>query len=136
MEAIEEIHEIIEWYRELPSDYTGINELMYQRQRLVGFCVLFSGQMGYARKLWVTAKSNYEKKKMQLRVSYQSKGTTKANSISRANSINEYEDMQNAEGNYYKMYYAYRSFEEVLSSMSQQIAYLREELKKANFQNG
>lgn len=136
MNTINEIQNIVEWFRELPSDYTGINELMHQRQRLTGFYALLSAQVGESRAVWAKSKAIYEKKKLQLRVGYLSKGTTKAETISRANSIPELEAQQSAEGLYYEFYFLLKGTEEVLSAMNQQIAHLREELKKSVFQNG
>lgn len=133
MTAFEEIREIVDWFRDLPSDYLGINDLIYQRQRLVGFYFEFSSQLGFARQVWAESQADYEKKKLQLRVAHQAKGVTKANSISRANSAKEYEEQQKAEGTYYKMFYTYKSIEHVINAMNQQIAHLREELKKSNF---
>lgn len=132
----DEIDEIVLWYRDLPKDYLGINDLIYYRQRLVGFQVEFATELGLARKVWALSKAVYEKKKMQLRVKYKSDGTSNADAISRANSISELQQQQEAEAEYYSLYYAYKSHEEVLSAMSQQIAQLREELNSIKYRNG
>lgn len=129
----DEIISIVVWYRDLPSDYLGVNELMHKRQQLAGFQVEFATELGLARKIWSLSKAVYEKTKMQLRVKYKAQGTGNAEAISRANSIKEFEAQQEAEGEYYKLYYTYKSHEEVLSAMSQQIATLREDLNRANF---
>jgi len=131
--AQDQITEIVVWYRDLPSDFLGINELMHKRQQLAGYQVEYAAELGLARQIWSMSKAVYEKTKMQLRVKYKSEGTSNADAISRANSIKELEEQQQAEADFYKMYYQYKSHEEVLSAMNQQIATLREDLNRANF---
>lgn len=131
----DEITDIVLWYRDLPADYLGINELILNRQKLVGFNVEFATELGLARQIWSVSKAIYEKKKMQLRVQYKSQGTGNAEAISRANSITEFEAQQEAEGEYYKLYYLSKSYEEVLSAMSQTIAVLREELSSIKYRS-
>ena len=124
----EEIVEIVTWYMFLPADYLGINDLIYNRQKLVGYQVKYTTELGLARKIWSLSKAVYEKVKMQLRVKYKQEGTSNSDAISRANSVQEFMAQQEAEAAYYKLYYFQKSIQEVLSAMSQQIAYLRVEL--------
>lgn len=133
---IDEIQKIVEWYRELPSHFNSINELMHKRQRLAGYYFGLNGQLGDAREIWNEKKSKYEQKKMHLRAQFTAKGTTKANTLSRANSTREYEAEEQAQADFYKLYYYTRAIEQILSAMNQQIAQLREELNKSNLQNG
>lgn len=128
-----EMDSIVLWYRQLPSDFLGINELMNKRQKLAGYLVWFASETGKQRKIWALSKAVYEKTKSQLRVQYQSQGTTKADNISRANSVSEFEKECEEEGEYYEMYFKMKAYQEVLSAMSQQIAELREEIKSRRY---
>ena len=134
-EIQEEIVEIVMWYRDLPPDYLGINDLIHNRQKLVGYQVEFATELGISRKIWSVSKAIYEKTKLQLRVKYKNEGTGNADAISRANSTTEYTQQQEAEGDYYKMYFFLKSIQEVLTAMSQQIAYLREELTNIKYKS-
>ena len=40
--VIDEITEIVNWYRSLPMDFTGINEIMYNRVQLVTLLSYYS----------------------------------------------------------------------------------------------
>ena len=133
MDVREQIEEIIVWYRDLPLDFLGINDLLYNRQRLVGLYVEFAVEVGLQRKIWSISKVVYEKTKIQLRVRHLADGVAKAEAISRANSIKELELQNSEEGEYYKLYYCMKAYEEVLSAMSQQIAQLREELSSIKY---
>lgn len=124
---------IVLWYRDLPSDFLGINELMNKRQKLAGYLVWYASETGKQRKIWAIQKAIYEKTKSQLRVKYQEQGTTKADNISRANSVAEFEKECEEEGEYYEMYFKMKAYQEVLSAMSQQIAELREEIKARRY---
>lgn len=132
----DEIENIVIWYRDLPVDFLGINELMHSRQRLVGFYVEYAVEVGMQRKIWSISKAVYEKTKMQIRTKHLPDGVAKAETISRANSIKELTQSAEEEGDYYKMYYCMKSYEEVLSAMNQQIAQLREELNIIKYKNG
>lgn len=132
----DEITDIVLWYRDLPADFLGINDLINNRQKLVGYNVEFATELGLARQIWSVSKAIYEKKKIQLRVKYKSEGTGNADAISRANSVTEYLQQQEAEGEYYKLYYLSKSYVEVLSAMSQSIAVLREELSSIKYKGG
>jgi len=132
----DQIEEIVMWYRDLPVDFLGINDLIHYRQRLVGYYVEFAVEVGMQRKVWTMSKAVYEKTKMQIRTKHLSDGVAKAETISRANSIKELEQECEEEGEYYKLYYCMKSYEEVLSAMNQQIAQLREELNSIKYKGG
>ena len=68
-----------------------------------------------------------------MRVRHRADGVAKAEAISRANSIKELELQNSEEGEYYKLYYCMKAYDEVLSAMSQQIAQLREELSSIKY---
>lgn len=129
----EEMDIIIGWYKGLPSDYLGINDLMYSRQKLVALQCVHATELGDEKKIFALSKAVYEKKKMLLRQKYRAENVPYADEVSRSNSLAEYEQMQIADGNYYKKYYEHKSHEEILSSMTQQIAYLREELSSLKY---
>jgi len=135
-EAETEIRKIVEWYRNLPNDFLGLNDLLHQRQKLVGYNVTLGSELGYQRKLYSLSKAVYEKKRYQLQVKFKSEGVGNSETISRANSSKEYTNQQESEGEYYRLLYFSKSIEQTLSSMSQQIAVLREELNSIKYRGG
>lgn len=133
MEILELITDIIIWYQELDSDYQGINELMHNRQRLTAYQVTLANEVGKARKEWKTALWQLEKKKMKMRFQALEQGVSKADTISRVNTSELLKDAYDRECIYKGLDDRYKAHSEVLSSMSQQIAYLRNELEKNKF---
>jgi len=125
-EEVNEIREIITWYQGLPEDYLGLNELMNKRQKLSAATFFFATSVGEASKAWNMAHAMAETKKNQLRVEFGS--NTSADYKARANNGDLYEAEKMAEGLYWAMREELGAIKEVLSSMSQQIAWLRDEL--------
>lgn len=128
-ELQEELDGVIKWYKSLNSDFLGINELMHKRQIFVANLSSFASELGDARKLYNITQFEYENHKMGLRAKYyKSTSATKAESMSRANSAKQYEEMKSCEAQYYSLYFMFQSYDKVLSSMNQHIAKLRDEL--------
>lgn len=126
-----EIKKIVEWYRDLPRGYNDINELMHKRQRLSGYFYTLTEEMGLAKKIHLASETILERKKTRIRVMHQSSGVGRADNLSRFNTSDEHREVQEAQGEFSSLFYLYKSTAEVISTMSQHIAYLREELSKS-----
>lgn len=124
------IDNIVAWYSRTPSDFVDINTLINKRAKMSGFLVTYANEVGLQKRVWNATKCVTEKKKMGLRSELILKGDpiTKAEVLSRSNTIRQFEKENEEEAEFFRMYYKLKAYNEVLSSMSQQIAYLREEL--------
>jgi hypothetical protein len=132
----DQIIEIIDWYRELPEDYTEVNDLMYARQRLSALVFNFSNLVvSNSVQAWKNAQSITENKKFQIRVQHQNKGVAQARNISKANTYMEFELEKKYEGIYLSAKHLEKSMYEVLDSMNQHISHLKEELKYSRYKN-
>lgn len=131
MKTIDKIIEIVTSYKELPSDYLDIDDLLHRRKLLSGELVLFGTNVGDAKLDWKKAVSQYEAKKNQMRVEYKDQGTTKADWIARSNCEEELEAIGVYESLYYKYDYVFKAVKEVLSEMNQRISYLKSEKKQS-----
>lgn len=124
-----ELEGYIDEFIQLPKDTTAIAELLYLREQIAGHLYLLSSNVGIARKNFMTAKTLYEGKKLMKRVEYLDKGVGKADAISRANSLKEYGNMNDADGTYHLEKFNYDSAKEILSALSQKISWLKDEIK-------
>lgn len=124
----EDILAITEWYKDLPPDYLGVNELIHNRQRLAGFSYEFASELGSCRMVWNQYQAITEVKKNRYRNDYG--GNTKADYQAREMVGPELKLEKQAEGLYYSMKFQLESIYEILSAMSQQIAVLRQEIDK------
>lgn len=131
-----DIADIIEWYRELPSDYNDIEEVIYKRKLLATYSFRFAVEVGDARKDWKSAEARYESIKNQKRISFSTKhGTTKGDWLARGNCEEELNLSNNFESIFWKMHYIFGATKEVLGEMNQRISYLRDEEKQEKFYN-
>jgi hypothetical protein len=132
---MDEINEIINWYCNLPKDYSNVNELMYHRQRLVGYYFHYATQLGELRKLWNVAQAQKENELAKREMTSLEKSSTKARVIAKANTSSLLTIEKQAEGNYYAHKENLEAIKEVLSAMSQSIAVSRNEWINRNQQH-
>ena len=135
MTNLEQINEIVYWWLELPSDYKDLNELLYARQRLSGHLFLFAQELAQYRRDWSGSQAKIEKVKNQSRVKFMATDSSaqKADYKARANMAADYEQDKINEALYFGTKHVYDSVEQVLESMNQRIAHLREEWRLENF---
>ena len=72
--VIDEITEIVNWYRSLPMDFTGINEIMYNRVQLVTLLSYYSTELGEYRIQWKNAEAETERVKRSVTKDYLDSG--------------------------------------------------------------
>ena len=125
--------DIVSSYRELPSDYIDINELMFHRKQLSTYAVTMGTEIGIARREWKVAEAKLELAKNEHRISYERLGTTKADWYAKVNTEELLNDMTEKEALYWKLDYVFKAVREVLSEMNQRISYLREEEKQTKY---
>lgn len=133
MSVLNDIVAIVEWHRGLPSDFSNLNLMIHKRRQLTGYNFTLATEVRDARTDWRNAFATYEAVKNQKRVLNESKGTTKADWIARANTEEELRDWVDKE-NYFKgLEYVHGAVKETLSEMNQTIAHLRDEMKQEKF---
>lgn len=127
--TIEEINEIISWYHDLPMDYNGINEIMFQRVQLITHLAFYVPEMSNARINWKNSEAQTEivrrretKKAMDLGLPM-----AKAVEIGKFESIEEYAAEKQWDGVYYKMRNFYDVVNGVIEAMNQHISNLKRE---------
>jgi len=128
------LSKIIDWYMNLPSGFNGINQLIYARQRLVGYLASFTEQIEVISDALVKAENDLERKKISIRAKYMDeKGIGKATIRSRFSTLQESATVNEGE----KKIIAMRDYSKVvlavLDTMNQHIAILRREEEKSNF---
>ncbi len=130
--TVKEIDSIVEWYRELPSDFVGINDLKHKRQQLAGLSDWYATVLGEVCQAMHHAKSNHEHLKMLKRERFaKTVSDSAAERLSRVNTIEEMETYEKASGLYWSMTSRFKSIGNVLDAMKQQLSLLKKEYDEA-----
>lgn len=127
--VVDEINEIVDWYRCLPMDYTGINELMYSRVQLVTLLSYFATELGNLRISWKNAEANTERVRREHTKKYLDAGfpMTKATELGKFYCIEEYTEEKMYDGYYNNAKFYYDNIVNVIDAMNQHISNLKRE---------
>tara|TARA_R110000744_G_scaffold97622_2_gene188630 strand:+ start:7726 stop:8139 length:414 start_codon:yes stop_codon:yes gene_type:complete len=128
-DIIDEIKQIINWYKGLPMDYTGISELMYQRIQLVTLMSYYSSELGDYRIQWKNCEAETEnvrrcKVKQTLDDGYP---LSKAQAYGKFHSIDQYIAEKRFDGAYNQMKFFYDATNSIIDTMNQHISNLKRE---------
>ena len=128
-EVVQDLDDIINWYRELPMDYTGINDLMYQRIQLVTLLSFYASELGQVRINWKNAEAETERVKREHTKKYLDAGfpMSKASELGKFYSVEEYVEEKNWDGLYYQMRLFYDNATSIIDAMNQHISNLKRE---------
>ena len=128
-DVIDEINEVVTWYRSLPMDYTGINELMYQRVQIVTLLTYFSTELGECRIQWKNAEIETERKKRSKTIEYLEDGNplSKSQEYAKFESLEEFANEKRFDGAYNSMRLFYDSTNKVIDAINQHISNLKRE---------
>ena len=128
-DVVNEIHTIIDWYRQLPMDYTGINDLMYQRIQLVTLMSYYATELGECRIQWKNTEAQTEKIKRENTKKYLDAGfpMSKASELGKFYSVDSYIDEKRWDGLYNSMRLFYDNTNSIIDSMNQHISNLKRE---------
>lgn len=126
---IHEMTTIVSWYKELPKDYTNIEDLMYARQKICGNMFLMSVELGNARQAWKEYEFTTEKLRRNTMANYLEEGVAvgKADAFARSESIVALEQEKIAEGYYHTLKFMMDSIQEVNNTIMQHISWLKKE---------
>lgn len=127
--TIEEINEIISWYHDLPMDYNGINEIMFQRVQLITHLAFYSTEMSKARIEWKTAEAETERvRRYSTRMAIvENMPMAKAVEIGKYKSVNEFVKEKELDGIYYQMRTFFEICNGIIETMNQHISNLKRE---------
>lgn len=127
--TIEEINEIISWYHDLPMDYNGINEIMFQRVQLITHLAFYVPEMSNARIKWKMAEAQTERVRRTKTKNAMDLGLpmAKAVEVGKFESIEEYATEKQWDGVYYQMRNFYDVVNGVIEAMNQHISNLKRE---------
>tara|TARA_R110001592_G_scaffold63631_2_gene195154 strand:+ start:1106 stop:1537 length:432 start_codon:yes stop_codon:yes gene_type:complete len=128
-EVVEQINGIVDWYRELPMDYTGINDLMYQRIQLVTLLSYYATELGECRIEFKNSEAQTERAKREHTKKYLDAGfpMSKASELGKFYSLDNYEDEKRWDGLFNSMRLFYDNTNSIIDTMNQHISNLKRE---------
>ena len=128
-EVTSELDLIINWYRQLPMDYTGINDLMYQRIQMVTLLSYYASELGRVRINCKNAEAETERAKREHTKKYLDAGFPmgKASELGKFYSVEEYVEEKRWDGLYYQMRLFYDNATSIIDAMNQHISNLKRE---------
>ena len=134
-EYIDEVTKIVKWYKELPKDYSNIEDLIYSRQKLSTYQFLMAVELGKLRQTWKEAEVGTEIIRRQKAVECIEEGMpmTKVQELSKAESLLMLEAEKIADVYYHNLRFMIEQTQEVNNSIMQHISHLKTE--KSNIRN-
>ena len=128
-EVVEEMNNIIDWYRDLEIDYTGINDIMYQRVQLVTLLSYYVSELGQSRISWKNAEAETERVKRHHTKKFLDAGfpMSKASELGKFYSVENYVEEKKWDGLYNQMRLFYDNTTSILDAMNQHISNLKRE---------
>lgn len=132
-ELINDVIKIVDWYKNLPKDFSNINGLMSCRQKLTGITFFLSVELGNIRQQWKDAEFITESNKRTFINNELEQGVPvgKAIEIGKLNSLNFLGIETTYESEYHKLKFIIDSITNVNNSMMQHISVLKKEMETA-----
>ena len=133
IKVIEEITKIVEWYGNLPKDFTNITDLMYSRQKLSAYQFALSVELGTLRQEWKQCEAQTEFVRRNKAVEGVNEGLpmSKVVELSKASALECLKLEKTADGMYNRIKFIIESTESVNQSITQHISILKIEQKNA-----
>jgi len=130
-ETTQQIKQIVDWYHNLTPDFTGINDLMYQRIQLSTLLFYYSVELGDVRKQWKMAEAETEISKRHAikRMIDEGCAITKATEHGKIMSLDDYSTEKQLDGLYNSMKFIHDAAAEILNTINQHISNLKRELE-------
>jgi len=128
-EVTHEITEIVKWYQKCPMDFSGINELMYNRVQLSTLLFFYASNLGDVRKEYKRAESQTEivRRSKTMDLINNGQPITKAVEHGKMMSLDEYANERQWDALYFGMKLMYDSSIEILNTINQHISNLKKE---------
>lgn len=128
------IMEYVDWYRELPKDYTNIEHLMYVRKQLTTTMFYLGVELSKSREYWKQCDVIYESKRRKICTAYleENMPMTKSVEYAKAECVPEYKEEKYADANYNALKLVYESSLEVINTLMQHISIVRKEKEQSS----
>ena len=126
-ETISEVTKVVEWYKELPKDYTNIEDIMYARKKLSTYQYLLSVELGNLRQSW--KECEVETEIVRRGKAVEGLAMTKVQEISQAEALLMLEAEKIADAMYHRVKFIISATQEVNNSMMQHVSQLKIEQK-------
>ena len=136
MNIYESVTEIVSWYKDLPKDYSNINDLIYARQKLSTYQFYMAVDLGDLREDWKQKEVETEivRRKKSVECIMDSLAMTKVQEISKHEALEKYQIEKEADANYHKVKFIIESTQEVNNTIMQHISQLKLEQKNLQSQ--
>tara|TARA_R110000796_G_scaffold60558_2_gene140094 strand:- start:299 stop:715 length:417 start_codon:yes stop_codon:yes gene_type:complete len=130
-ELTDEVKKVVEWYRDLPKDYSNISDLMYARKKLSTYQFYMAVELGKLRKSWKECEIGTEivRRRKAVELIIEGLAMTKVQEMSRAEALIMLEAEKIADIGYHNMKFMMDATQEVNNSMMQHISQLKIEQK-------
>jgi hypothetical protein len=128
-EVIHEVTTIVEWYKNLPKDYSNIEDLMYARQKICGNMFMLAVDLGKARQYWKECEFETEIVRRRTMAEMIADGVAvgKADAYARADSLDSLSEEHVAQSSYHTLKFIMDSTQEVNNTIMQHISTLKKE---------
>ena len=128
-EIIDEVITIVDWYKDLPKDYSNIEDLMYARKQICGNMFMISVELGKARQSWKEYEFTTESVRRRTMAEMIQEGNAigKADAHARADSMLAMEQEKISESYFYRLKFMFDSSQEVTNTIMQHISVLKKE---------
>ena len=126
-EIQEQISIIVEWYKELPKDYSNIEDLMYARKQLSTHQFLMAVMLSDLRQKWKESEVGTEivRRTKAVELIIEGSPMTKVVEISKAESLGMLELEKMADVEYHNMRFIIEATQEVNNTIMQHISQLK-----------
>ena len=127
--VIDEVTTIVEWYKNLPKDYSNIEDLMYARQKICGNMFMLAVELGKARQAWKQDEFTTEsiRRKSMVEMLDQGMAIGKATEYARADSLLSLEMEKGSDSYYHTLKFMIESSQEVNNTIMQHVSTLKKE---------
>jgi hypothetical protein len=135
-EILKEVEIVVKWYKDLPKDYSNIEDLMHSRKKLSTYQFLMAVELGNLRQSWKECEVGTEIIRREKAVECISEGLamTKVQEISKAECLLMLEAEKIADSMYHRLRFIIDATQEVNNTIMQHISQLKIEQKNSNTQ--
>lgn len=126
---VEEVTKIVNWYKDLPKDYSNIEDIMYARQKICGNMFMLYVELGKIRQEWKEYEFTTEsvRRKTMAQMLDDGMSVAKADAYSRVESLEYLDQEKQIESQFHALKFMVDSAQDVNQTMMQHISTLKKE---------
>jgi len=124
---VDEVANIVNWYKMLPKDYSNIEDLMHARKKLSTYQFLMSVELGKLRQAWKESEVGTEivRRRKAVELIMDKQPMTKVQELSKAEALGMFEIEKMSDVEYHNMKFVIEATQEVNNTMMQHISQLK-----------